>query len=60
MQGLQTEPVMRTGVARGSVGLHPRQTCPLALSPIPPWPRVVEEALSPVSCMEQDPDENDC
>jgi len=60
MHRLQTESLTRTAGARRSVGLHPRQICPLALSPIPPWPRVVEEGPSPVGYLEQDPNENDC
>jgi hypothetical protein len=60
MQQLQSESIMHTAVARGSVRLHPRQIRPLALSPIRPSPRVVEEGPTPVGYLEQDPDENDC
>lgn len=54
MQQLQSESIMHTAVARGSVRLHPRQICPLALSPIPPSPRVVEEGPTPVGYLQQD------
>jgi hypothetical protein len=60
MQQLQSESIMHTAVARGSVRLHPRQIFPLALSPIPPSPRVVEEGPTPVGYLEQASDENDC
>ena len=60
LQQLQSESIMHIAVARGSVRLHARQICPLAFSPIPPSPRVVEEGPTPVGYLEQDRDENDC
>ena len=38
----------------------PCQICPLALSPIQPRRRMVEEGPLLTACLEQDPDENDC